>query len=75
MKSILTTIGIAVLLSGCAPNRTDETCEWINTHERPITCICGGDNGFGERWYTLIDANGIVYDAGRTDLVLPDTIR
>ena len=79
INAIILAIGIFCFVTMChalySCTYSDRTTEWINTHKKPIICINGGyriaDNAI--RW-TLIDADGNVYDTGPTRLMLPDTI-
>lgn len=49
--------------------------EWIKTAEKPIIVKQYGYNGLGQTHYTLIDANGDIYNTGAVTMALPDTIK
>lgn len=49
--------------------------EWIKTAEKPIIVKTYGYSSWGHTYYTLIDANGDIYNTGAVTMALPDTIK
>jgi hypothetical protein len=69
-------IAAMVLLCSCYQENTECTILWIATHKRPIVCRHAYHNGeFSAHGYTLIDAEGNIYDTGLLQLNLPDTLK
>ena len=64
----------AVIFCGCHNNER-HTIEWIKQAEKPVICTEHSMNLIsGGRYYTLIDADGNIYNTCEVEMKLPDTI-
>ena len=67
---------IALLVVSCSYDDNEKKAiEWIDDAKKPIIC----NKGFVNAWtfaikYTLISADGKIYQTGYVDLALPDTL-
>lgn len=75
MKKILLLASI-ILAIGCGPHisDSDKANIWIKKAKCPIKVELGHSTCCGERYYTLIDANGAIYETGATTMALPHSI-
>ena len=65
---------LAAILQGCASANERETIKWIAEHKKPIRCIYVGSDTQGNTIWTLIDADGNIYNTGRVEMNFPDTL-
>lgn len=69
-------IVLLICFTSCGHSSNSEnTIVWIREHKKPIVCNLYGRNDLGEVIYTLLDAEGNIYNTGRVKLALPDTIQ
>ena len=67
---------LAVALSGCYGNNEERTTQWLSQAKCPIVCRSPVLNIMtGARSYTMIDAQGVIFNSGMVIMSLPDTIR
>jgi hypothetical protein len=65
-----------IIFSNCSTSENETaTIKWIGTHKKPIVCNKSTINEKGDSNYTLIDADGNIYNTGYTTFELPDTIK
>lgn len=69
-------IVLLICFTSCGTSSNSEnTIVWVREHKKPIICRLYGENAFGESFYTLLDAEGNIYNTGRVNWALPDTIQ
>lgn len=76
MRTLIVTV-ILVLMVGCATDEADlATAQWIKAAKKPVVCRQAVLQGLTNTMqWTLIDADGNVYQSGWSRLALPDTIK
>lgn len=73
-KMSLLTLTILSIMGCSHLDNEQKTIEWVRKSEKPIVCRLYWSNEIGNK-YTLIDANGNIYNTGYVDFRLPDTIK
>jgi hypothetical protein len=71
MKKLLL---LSCVFAFCGCTHNEETINWIATAKKPVVIKLYNTAFLKNNRYTLIDANGNIYDTGWTSLALPDTI-
>ena len=76
MKKIILIAIVSIVFASCGTQENvSNTNKWIKSHERPISCEASYIRPLdGAKGYSLIDANGEIYDTGLLSINLPDTI-
>ncbi len=74
MKRILMCAIVFVILGCSYVDNEEAAIRWVRTAKKPILCNLSVSGELGNKW-TLIDANGEVFQTGFTNMRLPDTIK
>ena len=76
MRKLLFIILFLLVSCDSMPGRnTKATIEWVNEAEKPIRVIKANASFINNNRYTLISADGIIFDTGEVRLSLPTTLK
>jgi len=68
-------IGAVMCCFSCTSKNEYKTNEWVKTAKKPIVCKFYGYNMNGNKCYTLISNDNIIFSTGAVNFELPDSIK